>query len=90
MIINIIGNCDKRPVLYTVMKICQTLGDVLVITNNARLLRLSDTWDSFGHYQNTMIAYTQEGIDDFLDDFAYLIDFDRIDQIAVGFVVILF
>lgn len=86
MIINIIGNCDKRPVLYTVMKICQTLGDVLVITNNARLLRLSDTRDSFGHYQNTMIAYTQEGIDDFLDDFNY--DFNDFEYTIVDNIVL--
>lgn len=86
MIINIIGNCDKRPVLYTVMKICQTLGDVLVITNNARLLRLSDTRDSFGHYQNTMIVYTQEGIDDFLDDFNY--DFNDFEYTIVDNIVL--
>lgn len=71
MVINIIGECDKRPVLYTLMKICQTLGDVLVISNNTRLKRLSDTRETYGHYQNTMIAITSEGIDDFFDDFAY-------------------
>ena len=43
MVINIIGDCDKRPVLYTVMKICQTLGDVLLVSSSSRLMRLSDT-----------------------------------------------
>lgn len=71
MIINIIGDCDKRPVLYTVMKICQTLGDVLLVSSSSRLIRLSDTHESMGHYQNTMIAITQEGLDDFFDEFKY-------------------
>ena len=80
MIINIIGDCDKRPVLYTVMKICQTLGDVLVVTNSTRLVRLSDTRDSYGHYQNSMIAITQEdGIDEFFANFDYdLDDFENV------------
>lgn len=74
MIINIIGDCDKRPVLYTVMKICQTLGDVLVVSSSSRLARLSDTRESCGHYQNTMIAITHEGIDDFFENFPYVMD----------------
>lgn len=80
MIINIIGDCDKRPVLYTVMKICQTLGDVLVVTNSSRLVRLSDTRESYGHYQNTMIAITNEdGIDEFFANFDYdLDDFENV------------
>lgn len=71
MIINIIGDCDKRPVLFTVMKICQALGDVLLITSSSRLLRLSDTGESLGHYQNTMIGVTFDGIDDFWENFTY-------------------
>lgn len=77
MIINIIGDCDKRPVLYTVMKICQSLGDVLLVSSSSRLIRLSDTRESYGHYQNTMVAITQDGIDDFFEDFMYdLTDFE--------------
>lgn len=77
MVINIIGDCDKRPVLYTVMKICQALGDVLLVSSSSRLMRLSDTQSSYGHYQNTMVTVTQEGIDDFFDEFEYdLADFE--------------
>lgn len=77
MIINIIGDCDKRPVLYTVMKICQSLGDVLLVSSSSRLMRLSDTQASYGHYQNCMVTVTQEGIDDFFDNFEYdLADFE--------------
>lgn len=71
MVINIIGDCDKRPVLYTIMKICQSLGDVLLITSSSRLVRLSDTGESMGHYQNTMIGITYDGIDNFWEDFVY-------------------
>lgn len=79
MVINIIGDCDKRPVLYTVMKISQTLGDVLLITSSSRLVRLSDTGVSCGHYQNTMVAVTQDGIDDFWEEFIYDVsDFETI------------
>ncbi len=71
MIVNIVGDCDKRPVLYTVMKICQTLGDTLLVTTDNRMLRLSDTRETQGHYQNVMIAVTTNGIDDFFEDFIY-------------------
>lgn len=77
MRINLIGECDKRPVLYTLMKICQGLGDALLVTSSSRVIRLSDTRDIYGHYQNTMIATTQEGLDDFLENFVYdLVDFN--------------
>lgn len=85
MIINIIGDCDKRPVLFTVMKICQTLGDVLLLTSNTRLLRLSDTGASGGHYQNTMIVATSEGIDDFMEDFTY--DFSDFNYVIVDNII---
>lgn len=87
MVINIIGDCDKRPVLYTVMKICQTLGDVLLVSNSTRLNRLSDTRELYGHYQNTMIAITQDGIDDFFEQFKYdLSDFEFVivDNITIA------
>lgn len=77
MRINLIGECDKRAVLYTLMKICQGLGDVLLVTSSSRIMRLSDTRDTYGHYQNTMIAVTHDGLDDFLENFVYdLVDFN--------------
>lgn len=79
MIINIIGDCDKRPVTYCALKILQSIGDVLFITTSSRLVRLSDTGESGGHYQNTMIGVTGDGIDDFFSEFSYnRNDFDNI------------
>lgn len=71
MIVNVVGDCDKRAVIYTLMKIFQTLGDVLFVTNNSYFRRLSDTGESGGHYQNTMIAFTNGGIGDFFEEFRY-------------------
>lgn len=77
MIINVFGECDRRPVLYTLMKICQTLGDVLVVSDDVSILRLSDTKESGGHYQNTMIAFAKEGLDDYMASSEYTYsDFD--------------
>lgn len=79
MIINVVGECDNRPVIYTLMKILQTIGDTLLVSNNSRLIRLSDTRENFGHYQNCMIAITQESFDDFLEEFPYgIADFTNI------------
>lgn len=80
MILNIIGECDKRPVLYCAMKIFQELGDVLLLTPDDRLLRLSNTYATGGHYQNTMIGIANGGVDDFFEDpeFPYNVyDFDN-------------
>lgn len=71
MIVNVIGDCDKRPVIYTLMKIFQTLGDVLFVTNNSYFRKLSETGESGGHYQNVMIAFTNEGLGDFFEEFRY-------------------
>lgn len=87
MIVNLVGECDKRPIIYTLMKVFQTLGDVLLLTSDHRLLRLSDTRENGGHYQNVMIAYTIDGVDDFLEEFPYdLSDFTHviIDNLVAG------
>lgn len=68
MILNIIGECDKRPVIYCAMKLLQEIGDVLLLTPDDRLLRLSNTYETGGHYQNTMIGVANGGVDDFFDD----------------------
>lgn len=79
MIINIVSVCDSRPVIYTFLKLCQTLGDVLFVSNNKARLRLADTGETGGHYQNTMIAIAEDSLDEFIEDFPYrLDDFDYI------------
>ncbi len=71
MIISVIGDCDKRPVIYCLLKILQEFGDVLYVSSDSRVLRLAENRQQFGHYQNVMVAYTQDGFDDFFDDCGY-------------------
>ena len=85
MIVNVIGDCDKRPVIYSLMKIFQTLGDVLLVTNNSYYRRLSDTGESGGHYQNVMLAFTNEGVDDFFEEFRY--DYDDFSYVILDNVI---
>lgn len=71
MIINIVGAGDNRPVIYALLKVCQTFGDVLLISDRDYVFRLSNTGESGGHYQNVMVTYATGGIDDFLSGFDY-------------------
>ena len=87
MIIGIVGEADTRPLLYTLMKLCQGLGDVLVVSNSSRIQILSDTKETGGNYQNCMIAYTEDGLDIFLRDFGYTLKdftFTLLDNIIAG------
>lgn len=63
MILSVIGDTDKRPFVYTILKVCQALGDVLLVTNNRHYARLieepeEDVDAIAGHFQNTMIVVT--------------------------------
>lgn len=71
MIINIIGESDKRPITYCTLKILQEFGDVLYISSESRVMRLSEDRQQFSHYQNIMVAYTEDGFDDFFDECGY-------------------
>lgn len=69
MVISLIGDTDKRPFLYTLLKICQFLGDVLLVTNDRHLARLiEDEEDDVeviaGHFQNTLVVVTDATPDD--------------------------
>ena len=87
MVISVVGETDTRPLLYTLMKLCQGLGDVLVVSTSSRIQILSDTRESGGFYQNCMIAYTDDGLDIFLKDFGYTLkdfNFILLDNITAG------
>ncbi len=89
MTINVVGTGDNRPVIYTLLKVCQTLGDVLLVSNRDYIFRLSSTAESGGHYQNVMVGYAEAGIDDFYstfshdkEDFFYVITENAVDADA--------
>lgn len=86
MVISILGQTDKRPVLYTLMKLAQTLGDCCVVTSDVRATRLIDG-AKYGHYQNIFMAVTTATQDEIFseihytkEDFEFFI-FDCRDQI---------
>lgn len=70
MIVSVIGETEKRPILYTLLKVFQHLGDVLIISNDRHLGRLIETEDSdtgevrAGHFQNTFIVITDKTPDE--------------------------
>ena len=40
MIISVIGETDKRPFMYTLLRICQYMGDVLLVSDDRHYKRL--------------------------------------------------
>lgn len=64
MQISVLGRTDKRPCIYTLMKMLQPMGDVLVVTSNVQYLRLIEEDAHFGYYQNIAIYVTNETADE--------------------------
>lgn len=77
MTVSVIGETEKRPVLYTLLKIFQHLGDVLIVTNNRHLGRLIEEDDNdfgvvrAGHFQNTFIVITDKTPDEAMLEVGY-------------------
>lgn len=69
MQITVLGQTDKRPVIYTLMKVLQHMGDVCVITNNRMYMRLmEDGPGAQGMYRNITICITDATADEMWDD----------------------
>lgn len=69
MILSVIGDTDKRPIMYTLLKVCQYLGDVLLVTNDRHYARLieqpeEDVEVTAGHFQNIFIVVTDKTPDE--------------------------
>lgn len=80
MRIGVLGFTDKRPILYPLMKLLQSTGDVVVITDDRRFKRLLEDYASPGHLGNIMICVTDatpdevwEEIDHSENDFDHVI-----------------
>lgn len=80
MQLGLYGDTDKRPLVYALFKLLQNYGDILFISKNKQYLRLSDTRDSGGYYQNIMIVATELSYDEIwetighnADDFKHVI-----------------
>ena len=64
MILTVLGDLDRRPVTYTLMRLISTLGETSVVTNNRKLITLSDNKKSGGYYLDTQINYAED-VDDY-------------------------
>jgi hypothetical protein len=63
VIIGVLGYTDKRPVLYSLLKILQTTGDVVIITDDRHFKRLLKDNASLGHLLNILICITDAAPD---------------------------
>lgn len=69
MILSVVGDTDKRPIMYTLLKVCQYLGDVLLVTNDRHYARLieepeEDVEIIAGHFQDIFIVVTDKTPDE--------------------------
>lgn len=79
MVLSIIGETDKRPVIYSLLKVCQYLGDVLLVTNNRHYTRLIEEREEdleviAGHFQNIFIVVTDKTPDEASQAIGYTSD----------------
>lgn len=91
MVLSIIGDCDKRPFIYTLLKICQFCGDVMLVTSDRHYARLIEDVEEdveviAGHFQNTFIVVSDKTTDETrqsvgynLDDYEYIIYDNKIE-----------
>ena len=80
MVITLIGQTDKRAVVYTMMKIGEYLGDCALVTNLHRFSRLTeDPAEDIGSYRNIDIFVGDFNADDVWDGIGHVpMDYDFI------------
>ena len=78
MVISLIGSTDKRPVIYTLMKLFQKLGDCCVVTPNPQFKRLTEDGSPYGHFQNIYVAVTNATQDEIFAEIGFTMhDFEN-------------
>lgn len=68
MIVSVYGQTEKRPVIYTLMKLLQHLGDVCLISDDRHFKRLVEDETNEGHYQNIFVTVTDSQPDEVFDE----------------------
>lgn len=69
MQISVLGQTDKRPVIYTMLKMCEKLGDCCYITNDRKAARLMEDGPAdSGTYRNISIYITDAYADDIWEE----------------------
>lgn len=74
MIIGVHGYTDKRPVIYALMKLLQSTGDVALFSNNRHYKRLLENGESQGHMANILIAISDASPDEVFEEVGYSVD----------------
>lgn len=64
MQVSVFGRTDKRPCIYTLIKMLQPLGDVAIVTANPMYKRLTEDGSNEGFYQNVAIFVTDATADE--------------------------
>lgn len=54
--ISVFGQTDTRVCIYTLLRILQPMGDVLLFTTNPHYSRLLESGENHGYYQNIAIS----------------------------------
>jgi hypothetical protein len=79
MIIVCNGYVDKRPIVYSLIKLLDAFGEVAVISQNKQLQRLLEDRSSSGFYNNTFIVVGEYTPDEVFSETEYKKeDFDHI------------
>ena len=79
MLIGVYGYTDKRPVMYALMKILMSTGDVAFFSNNRHYKRLLDFGESQGHFNNVLISVSDATPDEVFEEIGYSADdFDHV------------
>lgn len=71
MIVAVYGHTDKRPVIYTLMKLFQKLGDTCLVSDDRHYRRLLQDGEMSGHYQNIFLAITDASPDEVFAEMGY-------------------
>lgn len=79
MFIAVLGHTDKRPVVYSLIKLLQSTGDVAVITNDRHFQRLLENNSTIGHFNNVLITVTDLSPDEIFMEINHApSDFDHV------------
>lgn len=71
MIVAVYGKTDKRPVIYTLMKLFQKLGDTCLVSDDRHYTRLLNDGENVGHYQNVFVAVSDAMPDEIFEEIGY-------------------
>jgi hypothetical protein len=79
LIIGVVGFTDKRPVIYTLIKLLESMGDVILISDDRHFRRLLKDHSTLGYFNNVLVAVTDMSSDEVFSEIGYNVsDFDHV------------